>query len=61
MGTPEESITPRKCEGMLTAAQIYLESNCEWNRDWRIDIVAVEIDRLDRVSRLTVIRNAMEE
>ena len=61
MGSPEESITSRKSKGMLAAAQSYLASKRQWNREWRIDLVAVEFDRLSRVSRLTVIRNALEE
>ncbi len=61
LGTPEESINLRKRERMLAAAQGYLDANGKWNRDWRIDIVAVEIDHLDRITRLTVIANAMEE
>ncbi len=60
MGTPEESITPRKKRQMLAAAQRYLAETDNWRRSWRIDIVAVELDHLNRVSRLTVIRNAVE-
>ena len=60
MGTPQESITPNKQESMLAAAHGYLESTTDWDREWRIDVVAVEIDRLDRISRLTVIQNALE-
>ena len=60
MGTPQESITPKKQASMLAAAQRYLESTCNWNREWRIDVVAIEIDRLDRISELTVLQNAVE-
>ncbi len=60
MGTPEESITPHKQNQMLTAAQQYLTDTDNWHRSWRIDIIAVELDRLDRVSRLTHLRNAVE-
>lgn len=60
LGTPEESITPEKRERMLAGAHSYLEEHGSWQRDWRIDIVAVELDRLDRVAILSVIRNALE-
>ena len=60
LGTPEESITPRKRQQMLTAAQAYLAESDGWHLNWRIDIVAVELDYLDRVSRLSLIRNAVE-
>ncbi len=60
LGKPEESITPHKQCQMLTAAQNYLTANDCWHRNWRIDVVAVELDHLDRIARLTVISNAIE-
>ena len=60
MGTPQESITSRKQESMLAAAHRYIESTGDWDREWRIDVVAVEFDRLDRISELTVLQNAVE-
>ena len=59
-GVPEESITPAKRKGMLMAAQCYLTANDCWHRRWRIDMVAVELDRHDGIARLNVIRNAVE-
>ena len=60
LGTPEESITAQKQQQMLTAAHSYLEKTDGWHRNWRIDLVAVELDHLDRILRLTVIRDAVE-
>ena len=60
LGTPEESITAQKQQRMLTAAHSYLEERDGWHRNWRIDLVAVELDHLDRISRLSVIRDAVE-
>ncbi len=60
LGTPEESITSKKRHGMLAAAHAYLNVSGEWERHWRIDIVAVEIDRNCGISRLDVIPNAVE-
>ena len=59
-GAPEESVTPAKRRRMLTAAQCYLTANDFWHRRWRIDMVAVELDRHDGIARLDVIRNAVE-
>jgi Holliday junction resolvase-like predicted endonuclease len=59
-GTPEESITPSKRRGMLTAAQCYLTANDCWHRRWRIDMVAVEFDKHDGIVRLDVVRDAVE-
>ena len=60
LGTPEESITAQKQQRMLTAAHSYLKETDGWHRSWRIDLVAVELDHLDRISRLSVIRDAVE-
>ena len=60
LGTPEESITRGKRRQMLRAAQCYLTANDCWNRSWRIDVVAIELDRHDGIARLDVIRNAVE-
>ena len=60
LGTPEESVTPRKQQQMLTAAQRYLTETNGWQRNWRIDVVSVQLDHLNRVASLRVIRNAVE-
>ena len=59
-GAPEESITAGKRRQMLRAAQCYLTANDCWRRRWRIDMVAVELDRNDGIARLQLIRNAVE-
>ncbi len=60
MGSPEESITPRKQAHMVAAAQEYLQANDLESRQWRIDVVAVELDRRGGLVRLDVIENAIE-
>ena len=59
-GAPEESITAGKRRQMLRAAQCYLTMREWWDRRWRIDVVAVELDRNDGIARLQIIRNAVE-
>jgi putative endonuclease len=58
-GTPEESITPAKQAKLVELAQTYLQENNLTDQNWRIDVVAVEMDRRGRVKRLNLIRNAV--
>ena len=60
MGAPEESIDAAKRRRLVEAAHRYLAESGNWDREWRIDIVAVEIDRLDRVARICLLTNALE-
>jgi len=40
-GLPEESITRRKQEHLLHAAQAYLQSHPQLGDNWRVDVVAI--------------------
>jgi putative endonuclease len=61
LGSPEESLTRRKKSRLVAVAQEYLESHDELaNCAWRIDLVAIEVDRKGRVSRMDVIKGAVE-
>jgi len=40
LGTPEESITPRKLAHMVAVAETYVYETA-WDGDWRLDVVAV--------------------
>ena len=59
MGLPEESITPAKRGHLISAAQEYLQEHATQDREWRIDVAAVEFDR-GRPPRVRVIENAIE-
>jgi putative endonuclease len=61
LGTPEESITPAKRAHLIAAAQTYLDEHGQTDRDWRIDVVAVQIGARGEVQRCTLIENAIEE
>ena len=61
LGTPEESITPAKRARLIAAAQTYLDEQGQTDRDWRIDVVAIEIGSQGEVRRCTLIENAIEE
>jgi len=42
-GTPEESITPSKAQRLIKVAQGYLQEQGESAREWRIDLVAIQL------------------
>jgi len=58
LGTPEESITPTKQAKLVDLAWAYVQEN-DWPGDWRIDVVAVEMDRHGRVLRVEHYENAV--
>lgn len=60
-GSPEESITPAKQEKLRVVAARYRETHEDLPDSWRIDVVAVELDRRNRPSRIEVIENAVGE
>ena len=59
-GSPEESITPEKRSRLVATAEEYLQENQAEGREWRIDVVAVEIGPGGRLQRLDVLENAVE-
>lgn len=60
-GSPEESITPGKQKRLRKTCMAYLQKNdCE-NRDWRIDVVAIEATRIGEITRLDHYENAVED
>ena len=60
-GTPEESITPVKMEHLRAVAAHYLQNHEGLPSSWRIDVVAVELDRGQSISRIELIENAVGE
>jgi putative endonuclease len=54
-GTPEESLTPAKQQRMMEVALTYLgEHELYGDVDWRLGLVAVEMDRGGRLVRVEV-------
>lgn len=43
-GFPEESVTDIKKEHILSAAQEFLENREEVDNDWRVDVIAINVD-----------------
>ena len=60
-GSPEESITPAKMEKLRTVAAHYGQNRGNLPALWRIDVVAVQMDGDNRISRIEIIENAVGE
>ncbi len=58
-GKPEESVTIAKKERLVNTALTYLTSHEDVPESWRIDLIAVEVDRRGKVKRLELIENAV--
>ncbi len=60
-GIPEESITKAKKKRMVATAQHYRQTHDRQLPLWRIDFVAVELDKKGKPSRIELIENAVNE
>jgi putative endonuclease len=58
LGSPEESITSAKQARLITLAEAYVQAH-DCPGDWRIDVVAIEMDRRGRLLRLDHYENAV--
>jgi len=54
-GLPEEALTPRKAARLTELAQAYLSEHALGDVDWRIDLVAIELDINGNIRRLDVL------
>jgi putative endonuclease len=60
-GSPEESITPAKSKRLKAVASRYQQTHGNLPELWRIDVVAVELDKKEKPSRIELIENAVGE
>ncbi|TRZ48886.1 MAG: YraN family protein [Dehalococcoidia bacterium] len=58
-GSPEESITPTKQARMRATAAHYRQTHNDLPPQWRIDVVAIELDQKSKLSRIELIENAV--
>lgn len=58
LGAPEESITPAKQARLINLADAYVQAH-DWAGHWRLDVVAVEVDRGGRLLRVDHYENAI--
>ena len=61
LGTPEESITPKKASRMARLAEQHMASLAVRPQDWRVDVIAIDVGKDGRVSRFAHIKNAVGE
>jgi len=55
-GLPEEALDKRKWTRITELAEIYLAERELADVDWRIDLVAIELDSAHHIKRLNVVR-----
>ena len=58
-GAPEEALTPHKAAKLMQLGQQYIADHELDNVDWRIDLVAVELDGSGKLMRCDHIPNAV--
>lgn len=58
LGSPEESITLAKQARLIDLAEAYIQAE-GWPGAWRIDVVAIEMDRRGRLLRVDHYENAI--
>lgn len=58
-GKPEESVTTAKKERLINTALTYLANYKNLPSLWRIDFVAVEMDKQGKIRRIELIENAV--
>ncbi len=58
MGAPEEALTPRKGKKLMQLAKLYVAEHA-LDVDWRIDLMAVELDKSGKLLRCEYIPNAV--
>jgi ribonuclease HII len=59
LGGPEESITANKERRLIATAETYIQSRADLPLQWRIDLVAVDVDRRGRITRIERTENAV--
>ena len=60
-GALEEAITPRKQLKLVQLADAFIAENEIYSdKSWRIDVVAIELDKSGKLVRLDVIKNAVQ-
>jgi putative endonuclease len=60
-GAPEEAITPRKQIRLVGLAEEFMAGQPEFaGHPWRIDVVAIQLDRAGKVVRISHIKNAVQ-
>jgi ribonuclease HII len=59
MGLPEESVTPSERRKLIATAETFIQSRTDPPDQWRIDLVAMDVDRQGRITRIELTENAV--
>ena len=59
-GSPEESITRNKKERLRALAERYGQEHENLPDIWRIDVIAVQLDSANKLTRIQLIENAVD-
>jgi putative endonuclease len=59
-GNPEDSITETKILHLIESAESYLQENPEYTEDWRVDVIAIQVDPQKTAPSLTHFENALK-
>ncbi len=60
-GSPEESLTLRKRRRLIAVAQEFVATHPRYaDCAWRIDLVAIELDRAGHIDRQEIVQGAVE-
>jgi len=57
-GLPEEALDRRKWTRIAELAEIYLAEHALNEVNWRIDLIAIELDSENRIKRLNLVQGA---
>jgi putative endonuclease len=60
-GSPEESITKTKALHMERTAEYYRQKHPKSPPEWRIDLIAIEMDSFGQLTRLEQLESVLEE
>lgn len=58
-GLPEEAVTLRKQQKIVQVASYYLDLHACSERSWRIDVVAVQLDRGGKLEEIRIYQHAV--
>ncbi len=58
-GPPQEAVTYAKRQKLIMVAEHYIQNQAPDARQWRIDVVAVEMDSRGKARHIEVIQNAV--
>jgi putative endonuclease len=58
-GMPEESVTPKKQKHLIDAIEFYIQEHPDSDCDWRIDVIAIRLQKIDMNPEIIHFPNAV--